>query len=215
MNITASDLPESLPLFPLPGALLLPHGRLPLNIFEPRYLHMVLDALSSPHRLIGMIQPLDGESMENETPLYKTGCAGKIESFTETHDGRILITLCGVCRFDCADTAMHANGYRTAKADWSRFSANDFSTGEGAQICRDTLLKHLKVYLKHFQMPADWEMIETSHPAALVTTLAMVCPFDYKEQQALIEEPDLEKQAEMLCCLLQMAVHDCPQKKPC
>ncbi len=206
-KINFADLPESIPLFPLPGALLLPGGQLPLNIFEPRYVTMILDALATPHRLVGMVQPQDGESMENETPLYRTGCAGRISTFSETHDSRILITLQGVCRFHLSSDNLTGGGYRKGKIDWRDF-ASDLADTPGGSIDRASILCNLKQYLKSCNMNADWSMIEGAPDYVLVNTLAMVCPFDCREQQALLEAPTLAERAEIISCLLNMASHD-------
>lgn len=204
---SAKDLPQTLPLFPLPGALLLPQGRLPLNIFEPRYLNMTIDALQTPGRLIGMIQPCDGESMENCAKLYQTGCAGRISSFAETEDGRILLTLHGVCRFTVESENLTAGGYREARVNWQKFLP-DLTEQNPDGIDRTELLQNLKRYFKHIKMPADWEAIEAAPLSVLINSLAMVCPFECTEQQALLEAASIADRAKVMNCLLKMSLHD-------
>lgn len=210
-KIAASDLPGELPIFPLPGALLLPAGRLPLNIFEPRYVNMIVDALQSPTRMIGMMQPLDGESMDDDAPLYQIGCAGRISSFVETEDGRILITLHGICRFKTEHVTLTDRGYRKAGIDWKPY-LDDMVPIDEMSIDRQNLLDNLKVYLKHIKMPADWDVIENAPNYVLINSLAMVCPFECKEQQALLEAQTLCERARVMNCLLKMSLHDCAEK---
>jgi len=199
------DLPAHLPLFPLTGVLLLPRGELPLNIFEPRYLNMTEDALTGS-RMIGMIQPTEHESSQPNPPVYKTGCAGRIVAFQETEDGRFLLTLKGVCRFDVREELGSTRGYRPAVADWSRFR-NDLTPEAGASIDRDRLLRSLKSYFKQHGISADWSAIEASTDERLVTCLSMICPFEAPEKQALLEAPALAERCEVLTTLVEMSVH--------
>jgi len=198
------DLPAHIPLFPLSGVLLLPRGELPLNIFEPRYLNMTVDALAGS-RMIGMIQPTEHENSRPNPPLYKTGCAGRIVSFQETDDGRFLMTLKGVCRFDVTEELASTRGYRPAIADWSRYR-DDMAPG-GEQICRERLLRSLKSYFRLHEISADWNAIECSGDERLVTCLSMICPFAASEKQALLEAPTLAARGEVLTALVEMAVH--------
>ena len=151
------DLPAHIPLFPLSGVLLLPRGELPLNIFEPRYLNMTEDALAGS-RMIGMIQPTEHENSQPNPPLYKTGCAGRIVSFQETDDGRFLLTLKGICRFDVEEEISSTRGYRPAVIDWSQYR-DDLSAESNTSIDRDKLLRSLKSYFKLHQISADWNAI--------------------------------------------------------
>lgn len=194
-------LPATLPVFPLTGVLLLPRGRLPLNVFEPRYLNMTEDALGAG-RLIGMIQPRRPDEPAPE--LYEVGCAGRITQFAETDDGRFLITLTGVCRFAVAEEIAGTRGYRRVLADWSRFGA-DLEVGEALTIDRPQLLGRLKRYFESEGISADWNTIKATPDERLVTTLAMICPFKANEKQALLEAGSLPARAELLLALLDMA----------
>jgi Lon protease-like protein len=203
------QLPRAIPVFPLAGVLLLPGGRLPLNIFEPRYLTMTQDALAAPERLIGMIQPQDPASPLHEPPIWPVGCAGRISSFAETDDGRFLITLSGVCRFRVARELDGVRGYRRVEADWSGFAADmtDAMVPSGA-LDRGRLAGALKAYFRQNGIDANWEAIERTPDDRLVTSLAMICPFGPREKQALLEAPDLTDRAKMLLALIEMAVHE-------
>ncbi len=208
---TFDQLPATIPVFPLTGALLLPRGRLPLNIFEPRYLAMVKDALASD-RMIGMIQPqgpVPNNGIARDPALYEIGCAGRITSFAETDDGRILITLTGVCRFTVAQELATTRGYRRVVPDWEPFKA-DLEEVEGTCLDRDRLTSGLKVYFQQCGISANWEAIEQTPDERLVHSLAMICPFEPTEKQALLEAPDLPSRAQMLLALIEMAVHDLP-----
>lgn len=201
--ITPSALPEVLPLFPLTGVLLLPRGRLPLNIFEPRYLSMVEEALGHG-RLIGMVQPSISETQEPLPPLYHVGCAGRITSFTETEDGRFLIGLTGICRFRIREEMPIERGYRRARADWEDF-LTDIGEPEEAEIDREKLLGILRGYFKLHGIAADWNAVQNTNNDTLVSSLAMICPLAPNEKQALLEAPDLRSRADLLMALLEMA----------
>ena len=192
------ELPNSIPLFPLSGALLLPGGRLPLNIFEPRYLAMVQHAMASPHRLIGMIQP------QNNEGYYEIGCAGRITEYSESDDGRLLISLSGSARFACHDTQLQTAGYLTATVDFSDYSADLYPDQQAIE--RDKLLAILKRYFDVKGFSADWSHIEDCEDERLVTTLAMICPFGHTEKQALLEATDLSSRAQLLIAMLEMSV---------
>lgn len=199
------DLPKILPIFPLPGVLLLPEGRLPLNIFEPRYLAMVQDALGWG-RMIGMIQPNGPEPKPGADPaLYDTGCAGRISSFSETDDGRILLTLTGVCRFAIRSELENVQGYRRVVADWSHFRA-DLDEPEEPEIDRARLLGLLKVHLKLKGIDLNWNALETAGNLALTVSLPMALPFEPSEKQAMLEAATPALRAETLLTLLEMSV---------
>jgi len=183
--------------------LLLPRGRLPLNIFEPRYLAMVEDALAHG-RLIGMVQPTVSETQEPFPPIYHIGCAGRITSFTETEDGRFLINLVGVCRFTVAEELPIERGYRRVRPDWESFLA-DIGGAEEAEIDRDKLIAVLRNYFKLHSIAADWNAVQNTNNETLVSSLAMICPLAPNEKQALLEAPDLRARAELLMTLLEMA----------
>ena len=199
-----TELPRVIPIFPLRGALLLPGGMLPLNVFEPRYLNMTQAALGSGNRTIGMIQP-DGDDMGESPSVYNTGCAGRIVSFAETADGRILITLTGMCRFFLVEELPLKDGYRRAVAEYGQFR-DDMNPSAHTDIDRSRLLEVLKAYLKHEQIEANWKAIEASDDARLVASLAMMCPFQASEKQALLEAPDLTERARVVMALLEMAL---------
>ncbi|MGH6717697.1 MAG: LON peptidase substrate-binding domain-containing protein [Alphaproteobacteria bacterium] len=202
-------LPDIVPLFPLPGVLLLPRGRLPLNVFEPRYLAMTEHALGSG-RLIGMIQPADPEASLAINPggpqakVYDVGCAGRITQFSETDDGRYLVTLTGVSRFRvAAELALAQAGYRSARVAWDAFAA-DRAEPETAPIDREALLAALKAYFERRKLAANWDSVVKASDEALITALAMACPFDPSEKQALLESPDLARRAKLLLTLFRI-----------
>ena len=197
-----SDLPGSLPLFPLTGAVLLPRGALPLNIFEPRYLEMVDYALTGD-RLIGMIQPTEHEDTTLKPKLSNVGCAGKITSFRETEDNRYLITLSGICRFRLTSEMDTATPWRAGFCDFAAF-AGDLAQTSDEDFPRDRLLSALKTYLSSRDMKADWKSVMTAPGEALVNALAMMCPFDPAEKQALLEAQSFQDRASTLMALLEM-----------
>jgi len=202
------ELPAVVPIFPLSGVLLLPRGRLPLNIFEPRYLAMFSDALGGA-RLVGMVQPQTERDMAGNPPVYRTGCAGKIVSFSETDDGRYLVTLAGVARFDIVEELPLVKGYRPVRADWRRFAA-DLEPPPAGGIDRGRLLAALKPYFQRHNISADWDAVTATPDERLVTTLAMVCPFAASEKQALLEADGLGPRAQTLTALLEMASGTAP-----
>lgn len=206
-----SDLPPRLPLFPLRGAILLPRATLPLNIFEPRYLAMIDDVLSGA-RVIGMIQPAGHDSTAggDESPagksvdLRRVGCAGRVTAYQEQDDGRILITLTGVARFDVVDEAETAKPYRTATVAYDRF-VSDFTEGLGEeQVDRANLLRVLRAYLDTNRLKADWNAILRSPSELLVNALSVMSPYGCEEKQALLEAPDLRARADVLVALAEM-----------
>ncbi len=199
------ELPKEMAIFPLGGALLLPRGRLPLNIFEPRYLSMVQDALAMPARMIGMIQPVEAAAAEGEPGLYRVGCGGHISSFSETEDGRMLITLTGICRFTIINELRERNGYRAVAPDWQEF-ISDFEEELEADIDRPRLLTALKEYFKHHNIDANWDAIDHTPDDRLVTSLAMICPFEDSEKQALLEANGLHMRTELMTTMIEMAL---------
>jgi hypothetical protein len=196
-----ADLPTEIAVFPLTGALLLPRGRLPLNIFEPRYLAMTMDALGQG-RLFGMVQPdARGKAAQG---LYRIGCLGRISSFSETDDGRLLITLIGVARFRILEELPLApGGYRRVRADYTDF-VTDLLEAEPPPLDRPALLGALRPYFQARGIEANWDAVEQTPDALLVTMLSMVCPFDPPEKQALLEAAEGPERAEMLVTLLRM-----------
>ena len=199
------DLPRVVPIFPLPGVLLLPGGRLPLNIFEPRYLAMVRDALSG-ERTIGMIQPCAEAPDVGAARVYETGCAGRITAFSETDDGRYLITLTGAIRFDVERELPRIEGYRRVVADYGRFRGD--LEEEASEIDRERFLETLGLYFEANGLECDWKAIEEAGDAALVTSLAMICPFAAPEKQALLEAMSLPERARTMTAIMEMAVHE-------
>jgi len=200
-----ADLPEVIPVFPLPGALLLPRGQMPLNIFEPRYLAMVDDALRDGHRLIGMIQPDPGQDGRSDKPkLFAVGCVGRITQLAETGDGRYLIELTGVARFRIEAEIKVATDYRQCRVTYAPFT-DDFVARRGEQqVDRAALLEALREFLKSNNLEADWEGIEKAPNEALVNALSMMSPYATAEKQALLEAPDLKTRAEILVAITQI-----------
>ncbi len=201
----AADLPETIPVFPLPGALLLPRGQMPLNIFEPRYIAMVDDALRDGHRLIGMIQPDAAHPGAEDKPnLYRVGCVGRITQLAETGDGRYLLQLTGVTRYRIEEELEVATSYRQCRVTYAPF-ADDFVARRGEEaVDRKALLETLKDFLKANNLKADWEGIENAPNEALVNALAMMSPYGTAEKQALLEAPDLKTRAEILVAVTEI-----------
>jgi Lon protease-like protein len=201
-----ADLPPRLKVFPLPGALLLPHAELPLNIFEPRYLAMIEDALAGD-RLIGMIQPdNDDADLAGAPALKHVGCAGRITSFAETPDGRILITLSGICRFGVVKEISTDKPYRLVEADFTLFADDLAETGADDGVDRPSLLKVFRDYLAANDMSADWDQVRSASTEALVNTLAVLAPHAPRDKQALLEAKDLKARADVLIALTEMAL---------
>jgi Lon protease-like protein len=197
------DLPQTIGIFPLTGVLVLPRGELPLNVFEPRYLALV-DAAMSGTRLIGMIQPVEHEERSLKPPLSAIGCAGRIVSYRETEDGRYLISLRGVCRFRVVEELTATTPYRQVRADFAPF-LEDLMTADDAYFPRDRLIAALKDYLARRDMKADWKSVMSAPAEILVNALAMLCPFEPAEKQALLEAPSWPERVSTLVALLEMA----------
>ena len=211
-RVGGTALPSILPIFPLTGVLLLPRGRLPLNIFEPRYLAMTRDALAG-ERLIGMVQPSDPQAAGDNPPVYPTGCAGRITSFSETDDGRFLITLTGVSRFRIREELPLLEGYRRVVPEWRDF-AGDLAGDDEPSFDRERLLRGLRAYFQHHRIEADWDAITSVPGERLVTSIAMICPFEPSEKQALLEAPDLGERAQLLTAIVEMAALNPPHDGP-
>lgn len=192
-----ADLPATVPIFPLQGALLLPRGKLPLNIFEPRYLAMIDDALASADKLIGMVQPLTKETRAAAQAVYPIGCAGRIASWSETEDGRYLISLTGVVRFRIEDEISTTRGYRRVRADFAGYEA-DFVEPEDGMFDRKRLIAGLKAYFAAEGLQGDWGTIESAPDERLVNTIAMLCPFTPEEKQTLLESAGLAERAKAM-----------------
>ncbi|MEH2511417.1 Lon protease-like protein [Nitrobacteraceae bacterium AZCC 1564] len=200
-----ADLPEIIPVFPLAGALLLPRGQMPLNIFEPRYLQMVDDALRDGHRLIGMIQPDVTHSNDSDRPsLFKVGCVGRITQLAESGDGRYILELTGVSRFKITEEMSVSTPYRQCRVDYFAF-VDDFTARKGEEdVNRQALLNTLTNFLKANRLKVDWEGIESAPNEALVNALAMMSPYGPAEKQALLEAPNLKTRAEILIAVTEM-----------
>lgn len=200
-----NDLPGVLPVFPLSGALLLPRGQLPLNIFEPRYLALIDDALRDGHRLIGMIQP-DGitEAPRVKPALFKVGCAGRITQLAESGDGRYIIELTGVARFRIEDELDANTDYRQCRVTYAPF-ADDFVARKGEDaVDRGALMRALTDFMTANNMTADWDDIKQAPTEALVNGLSMMSPYGAAEKQALLEAPDLKTRAELLVAITEI-----------
>ncbi|ETR77815.1 ATP-dependent protease [Afipia sp. P52-10] len=200
-----ADLIEVIPVFPLTGALLLPRGQMPLNIFEPRYLAMVDDALRDGHRLIGMIQPDVVNSGNADRPaLFNIGCVGRITQLGETGDGRYLLELTGISRFKVVEELTVSTPYRQCRVDYFPF-VDDFTARKGEDLVnRDEVLRVLSDFLKANNLKADWDGIERAPNEALVNALAMMSPYGAPEKQALLEAPNLKTRAEILVAVTEI-----------
>jgi uncharacterized protein len=206
------DLPQTLALFPLSGAILLPRGVIALNVFEPRYLNMVDDALGG-ERLIGMIQPATGEESEPVPQLSDVGTVGRITAFNETEDGRYLITLTGVCRFDLERELDAGTPYRQAIVNYEPF-AEDFSPSSGRSIDRVGLIASLKTYASLHGFQVDWNSVEQAPTETIVNVAAQICPFDAAAKQALLEAVTLEEREQTLQALLEWDAASDDQQRP-
>jgi uncharacterized protein len=200
-------LPEILPIFPLSGALLLPRGQLPLNIFEPRYLNMTTDSFGQG-RFIGMVQPIvpDDDPLSDTVDLYEIGCVGRIVAFNETEDGRFQITLNGVSRFHIVEELEPLNGYRRVRAGYEAFQG-DLEDDQG-MADRSRLVKAMQTYFDVKNIEADWDSIIETPDDTLVTSLAMLCPFAPREKQAMLECAGVTDRSELLVALMEMSILD-------
>jgi uncharacterized protein len=211
--VRAEDLPDTFPVFPLAGALLLPRGRLPLNIFEPRYLAMTEDAMACG-RMFGMVQPdTQRPPLKTGPGLYRIGCLGRLSSFSETEDGRYLVTLTGLCRFAIAEELGPKRGYRRVRGAFAGFT-DDLEPPAVPGFAREDLLAALRSYFAHRGFEANWEAIGQMSDEMLVTTLAMICPFAPAEKQALLEAPTPPDREATLLALLRMDAHDTGDDRP-
>ena len=214
------QLPDTLPIFPLSGVLLLPGGKLPLNVFEPRYLAMVFDALAG-HRMIGMVQPLQpggyaGDGLptdDGRPPVHKVGCAGRIVSFNETEDGRLLLALSGVCRFEIVrELDLAQGGYRRVSSVFSPYRTDLDHADDAVALDRDRLMAGLSAFFRTRNLSTDWDAVKQSADASLVSSLSMVLPFGPAEKQALLEAADSTARAKLLVAFLEMAAFGQPSE---
>ncbi|CAN7533405.1 LON peptidase substrate-binding domain-containing protein [Bosea sp. LjRoot9] len=202
----AQDCPLVIPVFPLAGALLLPRGQMPLNIFEPRYLAMVDDAIRT-HRVIGMIQPEPENGRQTGEPeLLKVGCLGRITQFAETGDDRYVLTLTGISRFRIVEELTVSTPYRQARISYDDFLI-DFTARAGEdEVDRNGLLKALRAFAKANELKIDWKGVNEAPNEALVNALSMMCPFGPREKQALLEAPSLKNRAEVLVAITEIEI---------
>ncbi|MDJ1009204.1 MAG: LON peptidase substrate-binding domain-containing protein [Paracoccaceae bacterium] len=203
--LAAADLPKTIPVFPLPGALLLPRARLPLHIFEPRYLAMLDDTLKTSHRLIGMVQPRDVPGSD-EVRLQTIGCAGRLTGFSETEDGRYMITLSGISRYKIVEEVEGFTPYRRCDVDWSPFP-NDLGPVEHDNgFDRDGFMKTLGRFFEARGLSTDWDSLGDAEDELLINSLSMLCPFEPEDKQALLEAPSLPTRRETLVTLLEFSL---------
>ncbi len=198
------DLPDVIPVFPLPGALLLPRARLPLHLFEPRYLTMMEDALKTDHRLIGMVQPF--ENRDGDSQLHAIGCAGRISQFSETEDGRYMITLAGISRFRIKAEVEGFTPYRRCEVTWGGFERDLGEDETDPGFDRDIFLSNLSRFFDEQQLSADWETLKEAEDELLINSLSMLCPFEPEDKQALLEAPSLQTRRETLVTLIEFAL---------
>jgi len=196
----AANLPDTIPMFPLPGALLLPRGRLPLQIFEPRYLAMLDDVLKTDHRLIGMIQPVDGEQ------LHSIGCAGRLTGFTETSDGRYMITLTGISRFRILKQVAGFTPYLRADVSWRGYERDLGGAEHDPGFDRVSFLDLLSRYFASEELQTDWDSLKEAEAELLINSLSMLSPFEREDKQALLEAPSLTSRRETLVTLMEFAL---------
>ena len=203
---SAADLPETLPIFPLPGALLLPRTRLPLHIFEPRYLAMLDDVLKTSQRLIGMIQPLGGTDADDDG-LHQIGCAGRLSAFSETEDGRYMITLNGISRFRVLSEPDGFTPYRRCTVSWGDFSRDLGPVERDLDFDRAEFLELLSRFFEDQSVKTDWASLQGAGDELLINSLAMLCPFDVEDKQALLEAASLQGRRETLATLIEFALY--------
>jgi uncharacterized protein len=196
-----SDLPDVIPVFPLPGALLLPRSRLPLHIFEPRYLAMIEDAMKTRGRLIGMIQPYDAPGAAGK--LHAIGCAGRLTAFSETEDGRYMVTLSGMSRFRVLQEVEGFTPYRRCEVTWSGFERDLGAAETDPDLNRDTFLALLAKFFEMQGLSTDWGSIRDAEDELLINSLSMLCPFEPEDKQALLEAPSLSTRRETLITLIE------------
>lgn len=196
-----ADFPDILPVFPLPGALVLPRGHLPLHIFEPRYLAMLEDVLKTTHRLIGMVQP-----MGDDETLHLIGSAGRVTQFSETEDGRYMITLTGISRFRVTREVSGFSPYRRCAVSWDGFERDLGSIEVDEGFDRDRFFDLLNRYFEQEELRTDWDSMKEAEDEMLINSLSMLCPFEPEEKQALLEAPSLVTRRETLVTLMEYAL---------
>ncbi len=202
--ISSTDLPDTIPVFPLPGALLLPRSRLPLHLFEPRYLAMLDDVMKTSSRLIGMVQPYDAPGEAGK--LHSIGCAGKLTAFSETEDGRYMITLSGASRFRIVEEVEGFTPYRRCKLNWQGFSRDLGPVEKDDTFDRATFMKALNRFLADRGLSTDWDSLTEAEDELLINSLSMLCPFTPEDKQALLEAPSLSTRRETLLTLMEYSL---------
>jgi len=209
--MSSADLPGTIPVFPLPGALLLPRARLPLHLFEPRYLQMFDDTLKTQHRLIGMIQPLEAPGAEKR--LHVIGCAGRVTQFSETEDGRYMITLSGISRFRLRAESEGFTPYIRADVSWDGFDVDLGGPEKDTGFNREAFMDLLERYFEAMSLSTDWSSLKEAEDELLINSLSMLCPFDAEEKQALLEAPSLTTRRETLVTLIEFALRGGAQEE--
>src|SRR6056297_1526652 len=203
--IRPTDLPPTIPVFPLPGALLLPRSRLPLHIFEPRYLQMIEDCLKTDHRLIGMVQPRAQAARDGRT-LQTIGCAGRLTQFSETEDGRYMITLAGMSRYRITREITGFAPYLKADVSWDGFERDLGKPEVDTGFDRPAFLDLLGRYFESQELSTDWDSLRDAEEELLLNSLSMLCPFEQEEKQALLEAPSLATRRETVVTLMEIAL---------
>ncbi len=205
MMLSAADLPPTIPVFPLPGALLLPRARLPLHLFEPRYLAMLEDALKTSHRLIGMVQPRDVPGSSDKR-LHSIGCAGRVTAFSETEDGRYMITLSGISRYRVQREVSGFTPYLKADVTWDGFERDLGKPEVDSGFKREKFLNLLSRFFAAQDLKTDWDSLQQAEDELLINSLSMLCPFEPEDKQALLEAPSLATRRETLVTLIEFAL---------
>ncbi|MDG2340793.1 MAG: LON peptidase substrate-binding domain-containing protein, partial [Paracoccaceae bacterium] len=204
MKFNAADLPDNIPVFPLPGAVVLPRAHLPLHIFEPRYLAMLEDILKTSHRLIGMLQPIP---LSDDSALHQVGCAGRLTQFTETDDGRYMVTLTGISRFRVEREIEGFAPYLRCDVSWKGFEGDLGNAETDALFDRDTFLSLVGRYFEKAELSTDWDNLKDADDEIIINALAMMCPFEPEDKQALLECASLSERRETLAALMNFALH--------
>lgn len=204
MKLSAADLPDNIPVFPLPGAVVMPRAHLPLHIFEPRYLAMLDDTMKTSHRLIGMVQPVPGSG---DPSLHLVGCAGRLTQFSETDDGRYMITLTGVSRFRITREAAGFAPYMRCDVNWTGFESDLGSVETDPHMDRDGFLDLVGRYFQLAELSTDWDSLKDADDEVMINALSMMCPFEPEDKQALLECPTLGDRRETLAALMEFALH--------
>ena len=202
--IQIADLPDTIPVFPLPGALLLPRARLPLHLFEPRYLQMFDDIFKTDHRMIGMVQAYDAPGEAGK--LHSIGCAGKVTAFSETEDGRYMITLSGVSRFRIMNEVDGFTPYRRCRVNWQGFDRDLGGVEKDPDFDRDTFMESLGRYFADQGLQTDWDSLGEADNELLINSLSMLCPFEPEDKQALLEAPSLTTRPETPTTLIEFSL---------